>query len=97
MCYIREMDRIPIRELRNQASRVVRRARAGERLVITVDGVPAAQIGPVSAEDDSTLQALVAQGRLLAPRSTEALTSPSPIRLSGPGSSTDVLDELRAR
>ena len=98
MCYSPRMDRIPIRELRNQASRVVRRARAGERLVITVDGVPAAQIGPVTAEDDdSTLQALVAQGRLLAPRSTEAPTSPSPIRLSGPGSSTDVLDELRAR
>ena len=92
------MDRIPIRELRNQASRVVRRARAGERLVITVDGVPAAQIGPVAADDGATtLQGLVAQGRLLAPRSTGAPMAASPVRLEGHLTSTDVLDELRAR
>ena len=42
MCYTAGMERIAIRELRNQVSRVVRRAHAGERLIITVDGVPAA-------------------------------------------------------
>ncbi|MDQ3554229.1 MAG: type II toxin-antitoxin system prevent-host-death family antitoxin [Chloroflexota bacterium] len=40
------MERVGIRQLRNYASRVVRRAQAGQRIVITVDGVPAAQIGP---------------------------------------------------
>jgi prevent-host-death family protein len=48
MFYSAVMQRIPVRELRNQASRVVRRARAGERLIITVDGIAAAEIGPVS-------------------------------------------------
>src|SRR4051812_41254780 len=38
--------RIAIRELRNDVASVVRRAGAGERIVITVDGRPGAQLGP---------------------------------------------------
>jgi prevent-host-death family protein len=63
------MERIALRELRNHTSRVVRRASAGERIIITVDGVPTAQIVPLDASAiEPTLDELIAQGRLLAPR-----------------------------
>ncbi len=40
--------RIPQRELRNNVSEVLRRAEGGERLTITVDGRPVAQLGPLT-------------------------------------------------
>ncbi len=36
------------RELRNQVSRVLRRAERGERFTVTVDGRPVAELGPLS-------------------------------------------------
>ena len=41
------MERLGIRELRNQTAAAVRRAGAGERIVVTVDGRPVAQLGPL--------------------------------------------------
>jgi prevent-host-death family protein len=43
------MDRLGVRQLRNQTAAAVRRAGAGERIVITVDGRPVAQLGPIDA------------------------------------------------
>ncbi|TWD79651.1 prevent-host-death family protein [Kribbella amoyensis] len=40
------MDALGLRELRQNASDLVRRAEAGEHLVITVSGRPAAVLGP---------------------------------------------------
>jgi prevent-host-death family protein len=37
---------IPQRELRNNVSEVLRRAQAGERFTVTVNGRPAAELGP---------------------------------------------------
>jgi prevent-host-death family protein len=42
------MKLIPQRELRNRISQVLRRVEAGERLRITVDGRPVADLIPVS-------------------------------------------------
>lgn len=98
MCYSPAMERIAVRELRNQASRVVRRARAGERLIITVDGVPAAEIGPIGAGGPGkSIEELVAAGVVLAPRVRAAPLSPKPIRAPSGRSSSDVLRELRDR
>ena len=92
------MERIAIRELRNQASRVVRRAHAGERLIITVDGVPAAEIGPVSsAERAASLDELIATGCVVAPRLRTAPSVPKPVPAPSGGASADVLAELRER
>ena len=41
------MDEIPSRELRNNVSRVLRRVEAGERLRVTVNGRPVADLVPV--------------------------------------------------
>lgn len=92
------MERIALRELRNQASRVVRRARAGERLIITVDGVPAAEIGPVTAPGRAaSLDELIAIGSVVAPRERTAPRSPRPLPAPSGRSSSDVLAELRER
>lgn len=42
------MATIPQRELRNNVSEVLRRAERGERLTITVNGRPVAELGPVT-------------------------------------------------
>jgi prevent-host-death family protein len=42
------MDEVGLREMRQNASDLVRRAEAGERLTITVSGRPAAVLGPVN-------------------------------------------------
>jgi prevent-host-death family protein len=63
------MDRIGIRELRASAAATVRRAEAGQRTVITVGGRPVAQLGPLApVRDERTLDELIAQGLLIAPR-----------------------------
>lgn len=62
------MPRIPQRELRNNVSEVLRRAEAGERLVVTVDGRPVAELGPVSgSRETATMRTL----RTLAPADDE--------------------------
>lgn len=62
-------DRLGIRNLRNQTAAAVRRAGAGERIVVTVDGRPIAQLGPLEATDGpATLADLAARGLVLAPR-----------------------------
>lgn len=40
-------DKVVLREMRQTASELVRRAEAGERLTVTVAGRPAAVFGPV--------------------------------------------------
>ena len=44
--------------MRQNASDLVRRAQAGERLTITVSGRPAAQLGPVEAQSWVTWDAV---------------------------------------
>jgi prevent-host-death family protein len=91
------MERIGVRELRNHVSRVVRRARGGERIVITVDGTPAAEIGPLSpAGSEATLADLVAMGVAIAPRDPGPPgPPPEPIRLPDGVTSESILGELR--
>ncbi|HXX60291.1 MAG TPA: type II toxin-antitoxin system prevent-host-death family antitoxin [Candidatus Sulfotelmatobacter sp.] len=91
------MERIAIRELRNQVSRVVRRARAGERLIITVDGVPAAEIGPVGTTESASLEELVASGAVVASRLRTPPPAPRPVPAPSGRASEDVLAQLRER
>lgn len=92
------MERIAVRELRNQVSRVVRRARAGERMLITVDGVPVAEIGPVRATDRGTsLPELIATGAVTGPRSRTAARPPRPVPAPSGRSSSNILSDLRDR
>lgn len=48
MCYIGVMnEQIGLREMRQSASEIVRRVEAGEELVVTVSGRPAARLVPI--------------------------------------------------
>jgi prevent-host-death family protein len=47
MCYIGPMTTTGLRELRQQASELVRQAEAGETITVTVSGREVAQLGPV--------------------------------------------------
>jgi prevent-host-death family protein len=92
------MDRVGIRELRNETSQVVRRARAGERIIVTVDGVPAAEIGPIGAVTEArTIDDLIATGRLLPRQSTTPPRPAQPVPAPAGQSTTEILDDLRAR
>ena len=59
------VERIGTRELRSNLAALVRRARSGERIVLTVDGRPVAQLGPLEPLDDSpSLDDLAARGQI---------------------------------
>lgn len=93
------MESIGVRELRNNVAAVLRRAGAGERIVVTVDGQPVAQLGPLEPGGAPTLDDLVAAGLVDAPRSRSSGTAPepSPIDLAVDIRLDDVLAELRGR
>ena len=57
---------IGIRELRQHASRYLRRVREGETITLTDRGQPFAEIRPVKPQG-STLDRLIAEGRATAP------------------------------
>jgi prevent-host-death family protein len=62
------MERLGVRELRNQTAAAVRRAGSGERIVITVDGRPVAQLGPLDpVGGEPTLEDLAARGLVSLP------------------------------
>ena len=94
---MRPWTSIGIRELRNQVAAVVRRAAGGERLVVTVDGVAMAQLGPLAATPAaSASHDLAAAGLVEPPRGApspppEAANPPVDVRLDR------VLDQVRGR
>ena len=59
--------RIGIRELRADLANLVRRAGAGEEVIVTVGGTPVARLGPLGG-GSSSLDDLVASGAVVAPR-----------------------------
>jgi prevent-host-death family protein len=93
MCY---MEHVTIRQLRNDVSRIVRRASAGERLIITSNGVPMAEIRPLErSSSQQAIAELIEAGRLNPPRSTAPPRRARPIEFGGTRSSEEILDELR--
>jgi prevent-host-death family protein len=88
------MERIGVRELRQQASRWLRRVAEGESFEITDRGRPVARLVPVPPEEG--LDALIAAGRARPGRGRlEDLGPPLPAR---PGAATpsEALELLRA-
>lgn len=91
------MESIGVRELRGNVAAVVRRAAAGERIVVTVDGQPMAQIGPIEPDGRPTLEDLVATGLVQAPMTDRPAADPQPIDLPVDIRLDDVLADLRGR
>lgn len=76
------MDQLGIRELRNGTAAAVRRAGAGERIVITVAGRPVAQLGPLDPGDGATtLDDLASRGLVTPPRRSDDSTDTGIVNL----------------
>ena len=59
---------IGVRELRAGLTAAVRRAGAGESIVVTIGGRPVARLGPLEPTGGPTLDDLIATGAVVAPR-----------------------------
>lgn len=96
-CYSPCVERVGIRELRNNVAAVVRRAAGGERLVVTVDGVPTAQLGPlgVASGGGLTIDDLVAAGMARPPGRRDRPRPPDGENVAVDVRPDRVLDELR--
>jgi prevent-host-death family protein len=91
MCYM--IDQVGVRELRQNASALLRRVAAGETLEVTDRGHPVARIVPLTRVD--SLDQLVVEGRASAAHGD--LLSVEPVSLpKGARSLSDVLAEMRA-
>lgn len=62
------MEQIGTRELRANLASALRQAGDGERVIITVDGHPVAQLGPIEPAGAPTLPDLAAAGLIDPPR-----------------------------
>jgi prevent-host-death family protein len=63
------MERLGVRDLRAGLAAALRRAEGGERLVVTVDGRPVAQLGPVEPDGPTvTIDDLAARGLVVPAR-----------------------------
>lgn len=73
------MEEIGTRELRANLAAALRQAAAGERVVITVDGRPVAQLGPLEPDGAPTLAELAAAGLVDPPRRADRPGAPDPL------------------
>jgi prevent-host-death family protein len=69
---------ISVRVLRSELAAAVRRAAHGERTVITVNGRPSAQLGPLD-DQAPDLERLVGSGAVVPPRRTTTWRPPAPV------------------
>ncbi|MFN4002196.1 type II toxin-antitoxin system Phd/YefM family antitoxin [Microcella sp.] len=94
------MDRIGVRELRQNASKYLDRVKRGESIEVTERGVPIAIIGPVPTVKKSRVQELIDDGLMTRGRGDLAAwlaaNPPAPVspEYSGP-SIAEILDEQR--
>lgn len=88
------MERVGIRELRQNASEYVRRAEAGETIEVTDRGRPVARLAPLR-KGESILDRLIAEGKVTpATADLESLGPPLP-PTPGARPLSEVIDEMR--
>lgn len=85
------MDQVPIRQLQQHASAVIRRVRDGETVGITDRGTLVAVIAPPSSVGGAA--ALIAAGRVRPGVGSIGLVGPPPVE--GAPSTAEILEDLR--
>ena len=86
---------VPVRELKDRLSEYLRRARAGERIVVTDRGRPIAELRSVGRErltSDERLRRLADRGEITLPRG-RGLGDVEPVRVRGRRVSATLLDD----
>jgi antitoxin (DNA-binding transcriptional repressor) of toxin-antitoxin stability system len=91
------MRSIGIRELRERSSTFIKRAGAGEQMIIKVSGDPVATLGPITstATQTFTLTDLVASGAVVAPRRRDKYQIPKAITFTSGSRIDQTLREVR--
>lgn len=84
------MDKVGVRELRQNASRILDRVKAGETVTVTDRGRSVARISPAP---ESEWEAMIESGAITPPRSTLPLHEVSPMVAAV--SASAILAELR--
>ena len=88
------MERVGVRELRQNLSVYLRRVRRGESLEVTERGQPVAVLQPTPSTDDP-LTALAARGIAIRRGKGSLADLPAPVPLQLDRSASDALQELR--
>lgn len=93
--YTLAVEQIGARELRTNLAAALRQAGTGERLVVTVDGRPVAQLGPLEPAGAPSLAELAASGLLEPPRRRDQPPPPDALDAAVDVRLDRVLDEVR--
>ncbi len=88
-------NRTGIRELRSELAAFVRRAGGGERIIVSVDGRPVAQLGPLEPTGAPSLDDLAASGMVRLPGRDDHPAKPIPAVIPVDARPRGVLAELR--
>ena len=89
---------VGVRELRNNVAALLRRARAGERVVVTVDGHPVAPLGPLTPDRSGVdLWDLAGAGLVVPPRRHDRPDAPHPRPIPVDVRAERLLDPVRGR
>ena len=70
-----------VRDLRTDLATHVRRAQVGERVIITIDGHPAAQLAPITPMGEPTVDDLAAAGLVRRPLRIDRPNAPTDLPL----------------
>lgn len=89
------MERVGIRVLRNDVAAIIRRAAGGERIIVTLDGQPIAQLGPLEPSGAPTIDDLAAAGLVRLPGRTDRPAPPHPFGVPIDIRPASVIAELR--
>jgi len=91
------MRSIGIREFRERSATFIKRAGAGEQIIITVSGDPVATLGPITstATQTFTLTDLVASGAVVAPRRRDKYQIPKAVTFTSGSRIDQTLREVR--
>ncbi|HEY9556640.1 MAG TPA: type II toxin-antitoxin system prevent-host-death family antitoxin [Acidimicrobiales bacterium] len=89
------MEQIGARELRANLAAALRQAGAGERVVVTVDGRPVAQLGPLEPSGTPSLAELATSGMVEPPRRPDRPVPPEALDAAVDVRLDRVLDEVR--
>ena len=95
MCTLRRVE-IGTRELRANLAAALRQVGAGERLVITVDGRPVAQLGPLEPTGSPTLADLAASGLVEPPAPRRSRPAPPDAASTPPSTSASTASSPRS-